>query len=128
MTLIYLLFSKTSLAVTLLLISPLLLPLSLSLAPRMCFKTWPLITYQFYYLFIFLWFFHPTNVPFPSIFRKLVGMTLLITSTLTVLLHRNSRLFCLSSAVALFTSMTLNAAESFIPFGRIKRNLKLVVS
>ena len=31
--------------------------------------------------------------------------------------------FCLSSAAALFTSLTLHAAKSTIPFGRIKRQL-----
>ena len=37
--------------------------------------------------------FPPTNVPLPSIFRKLAGMTLPSTLTLTVLLQRNTRLF-----------------------------------
>ena len=47
-------------------------------------------------------------------------MTLLFTLTLTVLLQRNSRLF----PVLLLSSLTLNAAKSSIPFGRIKRHLK----
>ena len=37
--------------------------------------------------------FAPTSVPLPSIFRKLAGMTLPPTLTLTVLLQRNTRLF-----------------------------------
>ena len=37
--------------------------------------------------------FAPTGVPLPSIFRKLAGMTLPPTLTLTVLLQRNTRLF-----------------------------------
>ena len=40
-----------------------------------------------------LWSFAPTSVPLPSIFRKLAGMTLPPTLTLTVLLQRNTRLF-----------------------------------
>ena len=47
-------------------------------------------------------------------------MILLFTSTITVLLQRNTRLF-LSYAAALFTYLTLNTAKSSIPFGRIKR-------
>ena len=38
-------------------------------------------------------FFVTTSVPLPSIFRKLAGMTLPSTLTLTVLLQRNTRLF-----------------------------------
>ena len=53
--------------------------------------------------------FTPTSVPLPSIFRKLPGMALPPTLTLTVLLQRNTRLF-LSSAAALFTSLALNVA------------------
>ena len=37
--------------------------------------------------------FRPNERPLPSIFRKLAGMTLPLTSTLTVLLQRNTRLF-----------------------------------
>ena len=44
-------------------------------------------------------------------------MALPLILTLTVLQQRNT----LSSAAALFTSLTLNAAKSSIPFGRIKR-------
>ena len=40
-----------------------------------------------------LWSFTPTSVPLPSIFRKLTGMALPLTLTLTVLLQRNTRLF-----------------------------------
>ena len=47
-------------------------------------------------------------------------MTLLLTSTLTVLLQRNSRPLS-SSGAAFFTSLTLNAAKFSISFGRIKR-------
>ena len=46
-------------------------------------------------------------------------MILLITLTLTVLLQWNTR-FSLSFAATLYTSLTLNAAKSSIPFGRIK--------
>ena len=40
-----------------------------------------------------LWSFDPTSVPLLSIFRKLAGMTLPPTLTLTVLLQKNTRLF-----------------------------------
>ena len=93
MNLTYLLFSIAPQAVDLLLTSPLLLPLSPTLASGRCFTTWVLITYQICWPFFFLRPFAPTNVHLPSIFRKLVGMTLLLASTLTVLLHKNARLF-----------------------------------
>ena len=98
-----------------LLTSPLLLLLLLFLAPGRCFRTWVLTTYQFFYLSLSLRSFAPTSVPLPSIFRKLAGMGLPPTLTLTVLQQRNTRLF---------TSLTLNAAKSSIPFGCIKRPLK----
>ena len=122
-TLTYLLFFIAPLAVAIFLTSPMLPPLSPSLAPGRCFRTWVLTTNQFYYLFLSLRSFASTNVSLSSIFRKLVGMTLLFTSTLTVFLQRNTFL-SLSSATALFTFLALNAAKSPIPFGRIKRQLQ----
>ena len=83
-TLTYVLFS-----IALLLTSPLLLSYSPFLAPGRCFR----IIYQFFYLSLSLQFFAPTSVPFPSTFRKLAGMTLPFTLTLTVLLQRNTCLF-----------------------------------
>ena len=74
-TLTYLLFSIAPLAVTLPLKYTLLPPLSSFLAHGRCFRTWVLITYQFFYLSLFLWSFAPTRVPLPSIFRKIAGMT-----------------------------------------------------
>ena len=94
-----------------LLTSPLILPLLLFLAPGRCFRTWVLTTYQFFYLSLSLRSFAPTSVPLPSIFRKLAGMGLPPTLTLTVPQQRNTRLF---------TSLTLNAAKSSIFFGCIK--------
>ena len=64
-----------------------------SLASDRCFRTWVLITYQFYKPFLFLLSFASTKVPLPSIFGKLAGTTLFFTLTLTVLLRRNTRLF-----------------------------------
>ena len=61
-------------------------------APGRCFRTWVLITYEFFFLFLSLRSFAPTSVPLPSIFRKLAGMTLPSTLTLTILLQRNTRL------------------------------------
>ena len=65
----------------------------------------------------------PTSVPLPSIFRKLAEMALSPTLTRTVLLQRNTSL-SLSSAGTFFSSLTLNASKSSIPFGRIKRHPK----
>ena len=63
------------------------------LAPGRCFRIWVLTTYQFFYLSLFLRSFTSTSAPIPSIFRKLAGMTLPPTLTLTVLLQRNTRFF-----------------------------------
>ena len=60
-----------------------------SLAPGRCFRTWALTTYRFFYLSLSLRSFAPTRILLPSIFRKLVGMTL----PPTVHLQRNTRLF-----------------------------------
>ena len=62
-------------------------------APGRCFRTWVLTIYQFFYLSLSLRSIAPTSVPLPSIFRKLAGMALPPTLTLTVLLQRNTRLF-----------------------------------
>ena len=51
-------------------------------------------------------------------------MTLPFALTLTVLPQRNTRLFRFPLLAALFTFLTLNAAKSSIPFGRIKRHPK----
>ena len=99
-----------------LLTSPLLPLLWPFLAPGRCFRTWVLTTYQFFYLSLSLRSIAPTSVPLPSVFRKLAGMTLPPTLTLTVLQQRNTHLFPL-----LLLSLALNAAKSFIPFGRNKR-------
>ena len=69
MTLTYLLFSIASLAVAPSLKFPLLPPLSPFLAHGRCFRTWALITYQFFYLSLFPRFFAPTSVP-PFQFSK----------------------------------------------------------
>ena len=106
------LFYITLLAVTPRLTSPLLSPILLFPAPGRCFSTWVLTIYQFFYLSLSLQSFASTSILLPSIFRKLTGMTLPSTLTLTVLLQRNTRLF---------TSLTLNAAKSSIPFSCIKR-------
>ena len=121
-TLTYLLFPVASLAVTTPLISSLLLPLSPSLALGRCFRTWILISYQFYWLSLFLCYSAPTNVILTSIFKKLVGMTFYFDSHCPSAEEYSS--LSPSSSAALFTSLTLNAAKFFIPFGRIKRHPK----
>ena len=106
MTPTYLLFFIAPLAVAPPLTYPLLSPLFPFLAHGRYFRTWVLITYELFYLSRF-W--SPTSssiclslssvfcpnehCPFSSIFRKLAGMTLLLTLTLTVLLQRNTHLF-----------------------------------
>ena len=86
-------FSITHLAVALLLtfsLLPLLLPF---LAHGRCYRALVLTTYQFFYLSLSLRSFAPTSAPLPSIFRKLAGMGLPPTLTLTVPLQRNTHLF-----------------------------------
>ena len=63
------------------------------LAPGRCFRTWVLTIYQFFFPSLSLRSFAPTSVPLPSIFRKLAGMALPPTLTLTVLQQRNTRHF-----------------------------------
>ena len=121
MTLTHPSFSIAPLAVAPLLTSPLLLLLLPFLARGRCFKTWVLTIYQFFYLSLSLRSFASTSVPLPSVFKKLAGMTLPPTLTLTVPSAEEYSSLSLSSAAALFTSLTLNAAKSLIPFGRIKR-------
>ena len=104
MTLTYLLFSIAPLTVTPPLTFPLLPPLLPFLAPGRCIRTWVLITNQFFYLCFSLRSFAPTNFPLSSIFRKLAGMTLLLTLTLTVLLQRNT---CLCLFPLLLLSLLL---------------------
>ena len=124
MTLTHPPFYIAPLAVASLLTSPLLPLLLLFLAPGRCFRTWVLTAYQFFFPSLSPRSFAPTSVPLPSIFRKLAGMALPPTLTLTVPLQRNTRLFLLSSAAALFTSLALNAAKSSILLGRIKHHPK----
>ena len=75
-------------AVALLWTSPLLLLLLPFLAPGRCFRTWVLTIYQFFYpSFSLSQVFHPNERPLHSIFRKLAGIALPPTLTLTVLQH-----------------------------------------
>ena len=123
-TLTHSLFSIAPLAVAPPLTSPLLLLLLLFLAPGRCFRTWVLIMYQFFYLSLSPQTFAPTSVPLPSIFGKLAGMALPPTFDSHCPSAEKYSSLSLSSAAALFTSLALNAAKSFIPFGRIKRHPK----
>ena len=86
-------FSIAPLAVAPLLTSSLLLLLLLFLAPGRCFRTWVLTIYRFFCLSLSLRSFAAASVPLPSIFRKLAGMALPPTLTLTVLRQRSARLF-----------------------------------
>ena len=93
MTLTHPLFYIAPLAVAPPLTYPLLPPLLPFLAPGRCFRTWVLIIYQFLYLSLSPHSFASTSVSLPSTFRKIAGMTLPPTLTLTVFLLRNTRLF-----------------------------------
>ena len=93
MTLTHPPFYIAPLAVASLLISSLLPPLLPFLVPGRCFRTWVLTIYQFFCLSLSLRSITPTSVPLPSIFRKLAGMALPPTWTLTVLQQRNTHLF-----------------------------------
>ena len=117
MTLTHRPFSIAPLAVALPLTCPLLPLLLLFLAPGRCYRSWVLTIYQFFYLSLSLRSFAPTSVPLPSIFRN--GFASYFDSHCPSAEEYSS--LSLSSAAALFTSLTLNAAKSFIPFGRIKR-------
>ena len=68
---------------------------------------------------LFLCYSTPTNVPFPSILRKLSEMIFYFDSHCPSAEKYSS--LSLSSAASLFTSLTLNAPKSSISFGRIKR-------
>ena len=92
MTLTHPPFSNAPLAVAPALTSPLLPPLSPYLAPGRCYRTWVLTIYQFFYLSLSFRSFAPTSIPLPLI-KKLAGMALPLTSTITVLQQSNTRLF-----------------------------------
>ena len=100
MTLTHPPFYIASLVVAPLLTLPLLPPLLPFFAPKRCFRTWVLTTYQFFYPSLSLRYLTPTSVPLPSIFRKLAGMTLPSTLTVSVLLQRNTRFISSAAAAA----------------------------
>ena len=104
-----------------LLTSPLLLLLLRFLAPGRCFRTLVLTIYQLFYLSLSLRSFVPTSVHLLSIFinARWDGFASYFDSHCPSAEEYSS--LSLSSAAALFTSLTLNAAKSSIPFGRIKR-------
>ena len=68
-------------------------PLLPFLAPGRCFRTWVLIIYHFFYLSLSPQSFASTSVSLPSTFKKIAGITLSSTLSLTVFLERNTRLF-----------------------------------
>ena len=121
MTATYLLFSIAPLAVAPALTSPLLPPLSPFLAHGRCFRTWVLITYQFFYLPLSS-VFCPNEHPLSFNFQKARWDD--FVSYLNPHCPFAEEYSSLSSAAAPFTSLALNAAKSSIPFGRIKRHSK----
>ena len=118
MTLTHPSFSIAPLAVALPLTSPLLPPLLLFSSFGRCCRTWVLTIYQFFYpppspVF------HANERPSSFNFQKARwdGFASYVDSHCPSAEEYSS----LSSAAALFTSLTLNAAKSSILFGRIKR-------
>ena len=95
--------------------SPLLPSLLLFPAPGRCYRTWVRTIHQFFYLSRF----RPNERPPSFNFQKARwdGFDSYFDSHCPSAKEYSS----LSSAAALFTSLTLNAAKSSIPFGRIKR-------
>ena len=116
MSLIYVVFS-----IALPLTSPLLPPLSPSLALGRCFRTWALITYQLCTIPLSL-VFRPNERP-PSLnFGKVRWDD--FAYYFDYHCPSAEKYSSLSSSAALFTSLAPNAAKSTIPFGRIKRHPK----
>ena len=68
--------------------------------------------------------FRPNKRLLPLTFRKLIGMTLPSYFDSHCTSAEEYSFLSLSSAATLFTSLTLNAAKSSIPFGRIIRHPK----
>ena len=123
MILTYLLFSIALLAVAPSLLSPLLLPLSLSLVLWRCFRTWVLITNQFNKLSLFSNLSPQQTSSFFN-FQKACWNDFAFYFDSHCPSAKEYSFLSLSSAAALFTSLAQNAAKSLIPFGRIKGNLK----
>ena len=120
-TLMYLPFYIVPLEVSPPLTPPLLSPLSPFPAPGRCFRTWDLITYQFFYLSLSLSGLSPQRAS-PSLnFQKARWDDFVSYFDSHCPSAEEYSSLSLSSAAALFTSLTLNAAKSSIPFGRIKR-------
>ena len=113
MTLTHPPFSIAPLAVAPLLTSP----LPLFLAPGRCYRIWVLTIYQFFYLSLSLRSFALTSAHFNFQKAHWDGFASYFDSHCPSAEEYSS----LSSAAALFTSLTLNAAKPSIPFGRIKR-------
>ena len=124
MTLTHSPFSIAPLAVTPPLTSPwfpLLLPF---LAPRRCFSTWVLTIYQFFYLSLSLRSFAPTSAPPSFNFQKARWNDFVFYFDSNCTSAEEYLSLFLFSAAAHFIFLALNAAKSFISFGRIKRHPK----
>ena len=124
MTLTHPPFSIAPLAVALPLTSPLLSPLLPFPAPGRCYRTWVLSIYQFFYLSLSLRSFAPTKRPPSFNFQKARWNDFAFYIDSHCPSSEEYSSFSFSFAAALFTSLTLNAAKSSIPFGRIKRHPK----
>ena len=123
MTLTYLSFSIAHRAIAFPLTSSLLPPVLSSLAPRRCFKSWVLITYQFYLPSIFLWSFTSTNAPLSFNFQKACWDDFAYYYDSDRPSAEEYSSLSLSSAAALFTSLTLKRPN--LPFLSAPSNANL---
>ena len=124
MTLTHPPFSIAPLAVASSLTSPMLPPLLPFLAPGRCYRTWVLTIYQFFHSSLSLSCLSPQRAsPFFN-FQKACwnGFASYFDSHCPSAKEYSS--LSLSSAAALFTSLALNGAKPFIPFGHLKRSPK----
>ena len=117
MTLTHPPFYIAPLAVAPPLTSSLLPPLLPYLAPGRYLRTWVLITYQFFYLSL-------SPVFCPNERPPLFNFPKVRWDDFDSHCSSAEEYSSYSSAAALFSSLAVSAAKSFIPFGRIKRHPK----
>ena len=123
MILTYLPFYIAPLAVASPMTSPLLPPLSPFPAPGRCFRAWVLITSNSSMCRSLSALLLQQVSPFLQLSESSLGWLCFYFDSHCLSAEEYSSLF-LSSAVALFTSLALNAAKSSIPFGHIQRHPK----
>ena len=90
-----------------------------------CFRTWVLTTYQFFYLSLLSPIFCPSKHPPSFNYQKARWDDFVSYFDSHCPSAEEYSSLSLSSAAALVTSRTLNAAKSFFPFGHIKHHPKV---